>query len=247
MCGIAGLVDFSASASDAVLGRMLRPILHRGPDDEGRFVQGPVAMGMRRLSIIDLSTGNQPMHNEDGTVTVVFNGEIFNYVELRERLLQQGHRFATHSDTEVLVHLYEEHGTDMLQHLNGMFGFSIWDRRRQRLFVARDRLGVKPIYYVQLGRGVGYASELKSLLAADLKPRTLATDAIFDYLCYQYLPGEQTPFEGFKKLLPGHFLLCDAQVKWVTSSEGNPTTSTVIPNVSVKAVAVMEPSVLVTR
>jgi asparagine synthase (glutamine-hydrolysing) len=211
MCGIAGLVDFAVPASDAVLGRMLRPILHRGPDDEGRFVQGPVAMGMRRLSIIDLSTGNQPMHNEDGTVTVVFNGEIFNYVELRDRLLQRGHRFATHSDTEVLVHLYEEHGTDMLRHLNGMFGFSIWDHKRQRLFVARDRLGVKPIYYVPLAHGVAYASELKSLLAADLKPRTLAASALFDYLCYQYLPGEQTPFEGFKKLLPGHFLLCDAQ------------------------------------
>lgn len=208
MCGIAGILDWDGARTDR-LGAMLRAIVHRGPDDEGTFFSGPVAMGMRRLSIIDLSTGNQPMSNEDGSVSVVFNGEIYNYLELRDELAKRGHRFKTKSDTEVLVHLYEESGTDFLPQLNGMFGFSIWDENRRRLFVARDRLGVKPMYYAEFPRGVVYGSELKSLLATGLLDHALDETALFDYLIYYYIPGEKTAFKNIAKLPPGHYLVAD--------------------------------------
>jgi len=208
MCGIAGILDWRRSPADR-LAPMLRVIRHRGPDDEGSFVAGPLAMGMRRLSIIDLSTGHQPIANEDGSVVVVFNGEIYNYLELREELVRRGHQFSTRTDTEMLVHMYEEQGPEFLSQLNGMFGFAIWDSARRRLFVARDRLGVKPMYYAATPGGVVFGSELKSLLATGLVQREVDPSALFDYLAYYYIPGEKTPFQGIHKLLPGHYFLAD--------------------------------------
>jgi asparagine synthase (glutamine-hydrolysing) len=208
MCGIAGIIQWDGAPVDA-LSPMLQVIEHRGPDDEGRFCEGPLAMGMRRLSIIDLSGGHQPICNEDGSIVAIFNGEIYNYIELREGLIQRGHTFATHSDTEVLVHLYEEEGPDFLTQLNGMFGFAIWDKNKKRLFVARDRLGIKPIYYAHTSRGLLFGSEMKSLMASGLLSTSLDTTALFDYLMLYYIAGEKSPFKEIKKLLPGHFLLMD--------------------------------------
>ena len=169
MCGIAGFAGIELPPPEAAsrLHAMCDAILHRGPDSDGQFLAGTVAMGVRRLSIIDVAGGRQPISNEDGTVTVVFNGEIYNHHALRRTLEAAGHRFHTRSDTEVLVHLYEEHGTDMVRQLHGMFAFSIWDSRRQRLFIARDRTGMKPLSYAVRGGGIVYCSELLSLYAFD--------------------------------------------------------------------------------
>ena len=208
MCGIAGILDWDG-VPEGKLSRMLDCIRHRGPDDEGRFESPHLAMGMRRLSIIDLSGGHQPIFNEDKTAAVVFNGEIYNYVELHEELVNHGHRFTTQTDTEMLIHLYEDEDTEYLPKLNGMFGFSIWDMKRERLFVVRDRLGVKPMYYAHTPKGLLFASEMKSILATGLVSREPEPGALFDYLTYYYLPGEMTPFRAIKKLLPGHYLLAD--------------------------------------
>ena len=209
MCGIAGIVDMEGAPPER-LGPMLECIRHRGPDDTGNFIEGAVAMGMRRLSIIDLNTGHQPITNEDGSVVAVFNGEIYNYIELRDALLKKGHRFATKSDTEVLVHLYEDEGYNFLSKLNGMFGFAIWDKKKNLLFIARDRLGIKPMYYAETRRGLLFGSEMKSVLASGLLDVNLDKGAIFDYLVHYYIPGAQTPFQEIKKLRPGHFLVQDA-------------------------------------
>ncbi|HEX6645475.1 MAG TPA: hypothetical protein VF037_12410, partial [Gemmatimonadales bacterium] len=163
MCGIAGYAGWDADAAE--LGLMCDAIRHRGPDDEGlRAVDGS-GLGMRRLSIIDVAGGHQPIANEDGTVHVVFNGEIYNHHELRRELERRGHRFATRSDTETIVHGYEEFGDDVVHHLRGMFTFAVWDARRARLLAARDRLGIKPLYYWESAEGVAFVSELRSLLA----------------------------------------------------------------------------------
>src|SRR4029077_12214958 len=164
MCGIAGIFDHVRPPSITGLRVMVEVQRHRGPDDFGFLVNGPIAMGMARLSIIDLPGGKQPITNEDGSVIVVLNGEIYNYIELRNWLLARGHHFSTHSDTEVLVHLYEEHGTEMLPKLNGMFAFAIWDRTKRSLFIVRDRMGVKPLYYAQIGSRWLFSSELKALV-----------------------------------------------------------------------------------
>src|SRR5687768_13589290 len=169
MCGIAGFVLAEGNAALATIQAMCDVIRHRGPDDEGFRVNGRCAIGMRRLSIIDLSTGHQPISNEDGSVWVVFNGEIYNFQELRETLLGQGHRFTTNSDTETLVHLYEQEGVEGLPKLRGMFGYAIWDQRRQQLLLVRDRFGKKPLYYTQVApgqaapAGLYFGSELKCL------------------------------------------------------------------------------------
>ena len=208
MCGIAGFAGMGV-AGDAALSRvreMCAAILHRGPDSDGYFVGGSVSMGMRRLSIIDVSGGDQPIANEDGTVTVVFNGEIYNHRELRAQLEARGHRFRTHSDTEVLVHLYEEYGTDMAARLHGMFAFSIWDARNQRLYIARDRTGMKPLSYAVRGGGLVYCSELRSLYAFDRSSLRIAPGAVMEYLAYGYVPHPSSIFEGVKKLPPAHFL-----------------------------------------
>src|SRR5208282_2069865 len=173
MCGIAGELKFETGAQvdPALLREMCEAVAHRGPDDDGIYTQGCVGLGMRRLSIIDLQTGHQPISNEDDTVWIVFNGEIYNHAALREQLIARGHSFRTNCDTEAIVHLYEEYGCDCVQHLQGMFAFAIWDHRRRRLFVARDRLGIKPLYYRLSAESFLFGSEIKALLAhPDVRP-----------------------------------------------------------------------------
>jgi asparagine synthase (glutamine-hydrolysing) len=202
MCGIAGIIDHQRSAPPDMLGRMLDLIIHRGPDDQGRYDCGACSMGMRRLSIIDLGGGHQPIANEDETIWVVFNGEIYNYLELRAELLAKGHIFRTKTDTEVLVHAYEEYGDDFPTRLNGMFGFAIWDQPRQRLLLARDHLGIKPLYWSLAGGRLVFASELRCLPAAGVS-RARNDSAIAAYLHLGYLPREQSPYRDAHKLLPG--------------------------------------------
>jgi asparagine synthase (glutamine-hydrolysing) len=213
MCGIAGFVESSAvraplstAAAGALVHQMCEVIRHRGPDDEGVLVEDGVAIGMRRLSIIDLSTGHQPIHNEDETVWIVFNGEIYNFRELRQTLERAGHRFYTGTDTEVIVHAYEEWGSRAIGRLRGMFGLAVWDRRRRTLLLARDRIGIKPLHYTTSGGRLYFGSEIKSLLAAPDVPRELEPTALDHYLSFQYTPADQSIFRGVQKLPPGHLL-----------------------------------------
>ena len=212
MCGIAGFagIDTAGALPRARLERMCGAISHRGPDSAGYFVQPGVAMGMRRLSIIDISGGQQPICNEDGTVTVVFNGEIYNHRALRTRLELAGHRFSTRSDTEVLVHLYEERGLDMVAELHGMFAFSIWDATKRQLLIARDRTGMKPLSYFEHGGGIEFCSELRSLWAADSSALRILPAAVMQYLAFGYVPDPWTIFFGVRKLPPGHLLTWSA-------------------------------------
>ncbi|MDA0699294.1 MAG: asparagine synthase (glutamine-hydrolyzing) [Chloroflexi bacterium] len=209
MCGICGMLQVGGGAPVNVelLARMRDLIAHRGPDDAGSYVapDGRVGLANRRLSIIDLSAGgHQPLANEDGTVWIAFNGEIYNYRELRPALLARGHVFASQSDTEVIVHLYEEYGADCVQHLRGMFAFAIWDARRQELFLARDRLGEKPLYYAHAGGCFMFASEIKSLLANPALPRKVKPAALYHYLTFLTPPAPDTLFDGVQKLAAGH-------------------------------------------
>ncbi|MFL5575233.1 MAG: asparagine synthase (glutamine-hydrolyzing) [Gemmatimonadaceae bacterium] len=212
MCGIAGYAGWRRSPAEmeAELRAMCGAIRHRGPDDEGHLVAPGVALGMRRLSVIDIAGGAQPIGNEDGSVQVVFNGEIYNFHELHARLVAAGHRFETHSDTETLVHLYEERGERMVEELRGMFAFAIWDARRRRLFIARDQLGIKPLHYWEADGGIAFASELRSLLALDHFPRELSREAMVEYLALGYVPDPLCVFAGVRKLPPGHTLTWDA-------------------------------------
>lgn len=207
MCGIVGFVGARADM-DEILQAMMDRIVHRGPDGEGRFVDGQVALGHRRLSIIDLEGGKQPMFNEDDSLVVVFNGEVYNFQELREQLLAAGHTFATRSDTEVLLHGYEEWGKEMLDRLRGMFTFALWDSRAKTLLLARDHFGIKPLYYYQNPETgtLMFGSEIKSFLAHPEFQKELNADQLELYLSYQYSPGENTFFKGVKKLLPAHWL-----------------------------------------
>jgi asparagine synthase (glutamine-hydrolysing) len=217
MCGITGIFQFDRRhpVTPAVLEAMNQRIVHRGPDDGGAHFDGNVGLAMRRLSIIDLKTGRQPLSNEDGTVWIVFNGEIYNHASLRGSLESRGHRYRTHSDTETIVHLYEEYGTDCVQHLRGMFAFAIWDSRRRRLFCARDRLGIKPFYYSLDRNRLVFASEIKALLECPGIKAELAGGVIPEYLAFGYLSGTGTMFAGIEKLPPGHWLLAeeDKQVR----------------------------------
>jgi asparagine synthase (glutamine-hydrolysing) len=208
MCGIAGKLnkDSNKQVDPQVVRAMCQTISHRGPDDDGVYVDGPVGIGMRRLSIIDLAGGHQPLSNEDGSVWIVFNGEIYNYRDLRPNLEARGHRFATNSDTEVMVHLYEEHGPEFVQHLRGMFAIAIWDKRNETLVLVRDRLGVKPLYYAALGDRLVFGSELKPLMTEGV-PRDIDRQALHEYLSYNYVPGPRTIFSAVKKLQPGHRLI----------------------------------------
>ena len=205
MCGIAGFVEKSWSDQEARarLGAVLKLIAHRGPDGEGQHVAGGVAIGMRRLSIIDLAGGGQPIWNEDATIAVVFNGEIYNYLELRAELESRGHRFRTQSDTEVLVHLYEEVGADLVRRLRGMFAFAILDGPKRRLFLARDHFGQKPLYYFAGGARFAFASELKCLLALPFVPRDLDPEALPDFATWLSLPPPRTHFRHLRKLPAG--------------------------------------------
>lgn len=209
MCGICGkfMFDREASVSEVLLKEMADAMAHRGPDDEGFYVSGQIGLGFRRLSIIDLSGGHQPLSNEDGTVWIVFNGEIYNYQELQRDLTAKGHTFRTKSDTEVIVHLYEEYGTDCVRQLRGMFGFAIWDGRNRSLFLARDRVGIKPLYYFLDKQFIAFGSELKAILADPAIPREVDPELIDRFLTYFYVPGGQTLLKNLFKLEPGHTLL----------------------------------------
>ncbi|MEI8213368.1 MAG: asparagine synthase (glutamine-hydrolyzing) [Planctomycetota bacterium] len=223
MCGIAGGIwsEHHRGIDRAILRSMTDAIAHRGPDDQGAWLISPtpkkhltgsqsvpgVALGFRRLSIIDLASGNQPMANEDGTIRLVFNGEIYNYRDLRHRLEGSGHQFISHSDTETIVHLYEDLGTDCFRHFNGMFAIAIWDSVRERLVLARDRLGKKPLYYWHDGEQLVFASELKALVQVPGFPREIDPGAIDTYLTYQYIPYPYTIYRGVSKLPPGHWLV----------------------------------------
>jgi asparagine synthase (glutamine-hydrolysing) len=211
MCGIAGFYHFASGrpADRQVAEAMTHALRHRGPDDSGFLVAGPLALGMRRLSIIDLGGGHQPIGNEDGTVQIVFNGEIYNHVPLRRELEARGHVFRTRADTEVIVHGYEEYGTAVLDRLNGMFGFALWDARAGRLLLARDRLGVKPLYYALTSDGLLFASELKSLLHYPGLGRTLDRAALAQYLAWEYIPSPRTPFASIRKLPPATLLIVE--------------------------------------
>lgn len=205
MCGIVGIVQPEVGAVDeSLVRRMCGLITRRGPDDEGFFFGDRVGLGMRRLSIIDLHAGKQPIHNEDRTVWVVFNGEIYNYRELRRDLEKRGHRLLTTSDTECLVHLYEDFGEELVSHLRGMFTFAIWDDRQKKLLLGRDRLGIKPCYYRQQGGALYFGSELKCLLAVEGCERKINLPALSDYLTFKYVPGPQTIYEGIRELPPAH-------------------------------------------
>jgi asparagine synthase (glutamine-hydrolysing) len=208
MCGIAGIV--SASVDDRIesdtIHRMCQAIVHRGPDDEGIFVKNGVGLGMRRLSIIDLAGGHQPIFNEDQSVWVVFNGEIYNFAELRGDLEKHGHRFYTHTDTEVIVHLYEEFGPACVEKLRGMFAFALYDERRGKLFMARDRLGIKPLHYALLGERLLFGSEIKAILAVAPELASVNHQALLQYMYFGYIPDPVTSFLPIKKLPPGHLL-----------------------------------------
>ncbi|HEV2836953.1 MAG TPA: asparagine synthase (glutamine-hydrolyzing) [Pyrinomonadaceae bacterium] len=210
MCGINGIA-FSKSSGrridPALLQRMRDVLRHRGPDDEGIFLSEPVGLGHRRLSIVDVSRGHQPMTNEDGTLHITYNGEIYNHADYRESLEAKGHVYQTHCDTETILHLYEEHGSTCVDYLRGMFAFAIWDQRKQELFIARDRLGVKPLYYVHTDDGSLYfGSEIKALLEARAVKPEINYAVLSDYLANHAPSGEETLFVGVKRLLPGHVM-----------------------------------------
>jgi asparagine synthase (glutamine-hydrolysing) len=211
MCGICGVVDYRLKRriDRAGLDGMLETIWHRGPDDDGSYVVENVGLGSRRLSIIDVAGGKQPITNEEGSVVLVFNGEIYNYRELREQLRSRGHTFGTQSDTEVIVHLYEESGEDCVHALRGMFSFALWDTKLRKLLLVRDRLGIKPLYYADPGGRLVFGSEIKAILAdraATVEPNF---EALANYLALKYVPAPQTMFEGISALPPGHLLTCD--------------------------------------
>src|SRR5215467_6878239 len=211
MCGICGFYEYKSHrpASRELLADMLHVLHHRGPDDSGLHCDNDLAIGMRRLSIIDLGGGRQPISNEDGTVITVFNGEIYNYRELQDELESRGHKLATESDTEVIVHLYEDFGEDCTRYLRGMFGFAAWDSHQRRLFVARDRLGIKPLYFTQAGGALIFASEIKAILQHPAVRLELSVEALNNYLSLKYVPAPQTIFNGISALPPGSTLTCD--------------------------------------
>ena len=209
MCGIAGIVhpDSGRTVEPSQIEAMCSVMQHRGPDDQGIYCDGPVGIGMRRLAIIDLSSGQQPIANEDQTVWIVFNGEVYNFQEKRALLEGKGHQFRTNADTEVIVHLYEEFGLDFVDHLRGMFAIAIWDCSKKRCVLVRDRLGIKPLYYRVADGILQFGSELKTLLACPDVPRSIDDAALREFLVFQYVPNPMTIFEGIRQLQPGHLLV----------------------------------------
>lgn len=211
MCGICGIFfrNRREMVNPGTLAAMNRQIVHRGPDDEGFRIEENVGLAMRRLSIIDVKTGHQPIANEDETIWIVFNGEIYNHQQLRGELEAKGHRYRTHSDTETVVHLYEQYGADCVQHLRGMFAFVIWDRSKRKLFAARDRLGIKPFYYRWDGETFLFGSEIKTILAYPNARSEYNQSTLAEYLAFGYITGGETMFRDIKKLMPGHILELD--------------------------------------
>ena len=211
MCGIAGIIDDSLTAYDMTraLKRMAASMVHRGPDDEGILATDGAGLAMRRLSIIDVAGGQQPIGNEDGAVQVVCNGEIYNYRDLRTQLKSRGHQFRTASDVEVIVHLYEEQGPDCIRELHGMFGLAIWDERQRRLVLARDRMGKKPLFYAHLGNRLLFGSEIKAILRADATLAEPDVTAVLSYLRWGYVPEPDTMFQHVQKLRAAHVLVLE--------------------------------------
>ena len=209
MCGIAGYVLKNGEARENVVDAMCKSIVHRGPDDQGIYMDGPCGIGMRRLSIIDLSTGHQPIPNEDHSLWIVFNGEIYQYRELRETLAKQGHQFRTASDTEVILHLFEQEGVAGINKLRGMFAFAIWNSKTRKLLVVRDRFGKKPLYYADTNEGFYFGSELKCLRTAGVTLE-LNNEAIRQYFQFSYIPDPLSPYKSIRKLAPGSWLMYDA-------------------------------------
>ena len=207
MCGIVGFTN-NIDDANKVIGEMMDKIRHRGPDAEGKYVDGDIALGHRRLSIIDISSsGDQPIFNEDGSKVIIFNGEIYNYREIREKLVSAGHTFKTNTDTEVLIHGYEEYGAELLNMLRGMFSFVIWYKDKRELFGARDFFGIKPMYYAVMGKTLMFGSEIKSFLAHPEFKKELNTTALENYLTFQYSPTKETFFKNVYKLLPAHYFI----------------------------------------
>ncbi len=207
MCGIVGFIN-NIDSAETVISDMMDKIRHRGPDAEGKYVDEDIALGHRRLSIIDISSsGDQPIFNEDGSKIIIFNGEIYNYREIREKLVESGHVFKTNTDTEVLIHGYEEYGTELLNMLRGMFSFVIWDKEKKELFGARDFFGIKPMYYAVMDKTLMFGSEIKSFLAHPEFKKELNTTALENYLTFQYSPTKETFFKGVYKLMPAHYFI----------------------------------------
>jgi len=233
MCGIAGVVNLSSSRppTEAELSSMISMLHHRGPDGQGIFSDANAGLAHARLSIIDIAGGRQPIHNEDAKIWVVFNGEIFNFIELRAELEKAGHQFATHSDTEVIVHLYEEHGDNFVDHLNGQFAIALWDQNRRRMVLARDRAGIRPLFYTIVGPRLLFASEVKSLFALPEVPRRIRAQGLGEIFTYWSSLDPGSPFEGVFCLPPGHRMVIengrrDVQRYWDwTFPEGNPEAS----------------------
>jgi asparagine synthase (glutamine-hydrolysing) len=213
MCGICGAIHVSGERRVPLdvetLDRMTDVLAHRGPNERGTYLSAGAALGARRLSIVDVEDGHQPFANEDGTVHAVQNGELYNHDELRRDLVRDGHRFATRCDTEVLPHLFERHGTRLARHLRGMFAFAVWDGRRRRAVVARDRLGIKPLYYAHVDDVLVFGSELKSVLASGLVRTELDLEALDAYLTLGFVPAPRTPLADVRKLLPGEQLVIE--------------------------------------
>jgi len=214
MCGICGIISFNNNiVTEPVIHSMCKVISHRGPDDEGMFIgnNSHVGLGMRRLSIIDLQTGHQPVFNEDKSICLVLNGEIYNFQELKTRLINEGHKFYTKTDTEVVAHLYEKYGYDCVTHLRGMFAFALWDDNKKALFIARDRVGKKPLVYAVNNGQLSFGSEIKCLLEAGSSKREIDHNAIDMFLTYQYIPSPMTIFDDIKRLPPASYMVCDSK------------------------------------
>ena len=208
MCGICGILQFDMDrhVDERLIRNMCKTIIHRGPDDDGYYLNQNVGLGMRRLSIIDLEGGSQPVHNEKSDISIVFNGEIYNYRELRESLIKRGHSFYTNSDTETVIHAYEDHGIDCLGKLRGMFSFALWDSCKKQLFCAIDRFGIKPLYYADNVQGVVFGSELKSVMASGMVNSEIDMDSLSQYLTFGYIPNSSTAFKRVRKLQAGFYL-----------------------------------------
>ena len=206
MCGFVGFVDHLPEKAE-VIEDMKNAIIHRGPDSDGTYMDDDIALGFRRLSIIDLNAGNQPMYNEDGSLVLMFNGEIYNYQDIRKELVEKGHIFKTQSDTEVLIHAYEEYGYDMMNLLRGMFTFVIWDKNEHKMFLARDFFGIKPMYYADMNGTFMFGSEIKAFLCHPNFDKKLNHNVLENYLTYQYSPSAETFFDGVMCLPPAHYLV----------------------------------------
>ncbi len=210
MCGIVGKYNLNQeSVSPELIKRMCDKLIHRGPDDSGIYVDGNVGLGHRRLSIIDLSeSGHQPMSSQDKSIWITFNGEIYNFQELRKDLISKGYSFKSHTDTEVIIYLYQEYKEKCLDYIRGMFAFAIWDKNEERLFLARDRIGKKPLFYFYDAKMFIFASEIKSILEDQTVSKEMNYEAFYDYFKYLYIPHPKTIYKNIYKLEPGHYLTC---------------------------------------